>query len=260
MLKRCATVAISLFCLGVVVSGCKTIPPSANAPLPGLSADQLARFNDSFDNLDDDFWEPTYFTREEAQRESFKPGQMLVKDGKLLITTKTGAFSKAGMRTRFYLNGDFDIQMDCELLFSKQAMSMDQRVMFTLVVKGKQVLEIVKPIVNFIKKSGKQGMVVTGCSKGWQLRRTYRRQLEGFDGTVRFVRKGKRVVILIKGKQDLAWQKTGWCTVSGKEMFFGFNVENFLPDRISIQADYPVSARFDNFKINSVDKIVESEI
>ena len=92
----------------------------------GLQQDELTYYSDTFDKIREDLWDRAGYLYREEQRQNFKPADMRFVDGKLIIRTQTGSFSKGGIASRYVLRGDFDIQLDCQMDLLKGISGMDQ--------------------------------------------------------------------------------------------------------------------------------------
>ena len=81
-----------------------------------------------------------------------------------------------------------------------------------------------------------------------------------FHGTLRIVRIGKKVTTLYKREGQDKWTEMCRISFTGEEVFLGFLVQNFKQIDSSIKATVPFEARFDNFRINGAQEIIESDI
>ena len=86
------------------------------------------------------------------------------------------------------------------------------------------------------------------------------RRIGNFGGTLRIVRKGSKITTLYRTKGDKDWKTldTFWST--SNDLQFGFRLQNFTIKRTSITAKAPITATFDNFRINAAEGIVEEDI
>jgi len=233
---------------------------SAEESVKSLPPDKLAKYCDPFDKLREDLWEKTHLVDTEKQKANFLAGDISIANGRVRFETGPGGFSKAGFGSKFWLKGDFDIQIDCDFAFSKEKVDMDQRIMFIVSEKGKHFRDADLSILHFVKRPGESGCMRLGCQAYFRFKWEGQQKVEEFHGTLRFVRTGKTIQAPYKegGKEE--WNKLGSCSCSNKDMGLGFTLQNFLWDRISIKADIPLSATFDNFKINAAQGIEESPI
>jgi len=246
----------------MIFSACAADGPSVKVE-KGLTASELARFNDTFDKFREDLWSVTGFIPGESLRaENFKLADIQVKNGRLSMETKTGGFSGGGMGSTFSLQGDFDIQVDCKLDFNKTLMDMDQVVMLHVIDKSKELTdtELEGVSVGFLKTIDKQSHIRSFFRERGQIRGTVVRPCGDFDGTLRVVRKGARYRTMYKRSGDPEWEGLGQYTRSASEIVVSLRVQNFGARRENIRATSPFRVQFDNFVINSAEKIVESEI
>jgi len=251
-----------LFFLGVLLlsHGCATEQAAVNIE-GGLPPDRLAYYNDSFDKLRADLWEKSQLTYNKAQMANFKLADMAFENGKLLIETKTGCFSKGGLLTRYAFGGDFDIQIDCHMDFLGGKFDMDQRAVFSLIEKDKEMLASDQTFAELLRKPGdRKTLFHSICRTGGKFKRGRSIKLDDFHGTIRFVRKKSKIGILYRIEDSTNWNKLGRFNFTSKDLKFGFVIQNFDYRRASIKAESQIAATFDNFKINAADKIVEEEI
>ena len=240
---------------------CSPITLKAEEISNSLPASELAKYSDSFDTLREDLWERQQYTWNEAQRANFKLADITIQDGRLKVETQTGGFSKAALNGKFFFRGDFDIQIDVSFEFLKKEVKMDQRVHFLVLEKGKSAADGNFATIELLKKEGHgQGALMTLCYSWRKFSQPNERRVDAFHGTLRFVRKGKTVRSLCQDKGASEWKEIYSCSCTDKDVFVGIGLSNFFLDRSSIKADDPISATFDNFKINAAQGIVESEI
>ena len=237
---------------------------SDNAPLQienSLPQNELAYYNDSFDEIREDLWDRAGLLHKQEQIQNFKLADMRFERGKLVIRTKTGGFSKGGLGTKYSFRGDFDIQLDCRTHFLSSAPGMDQ-LLNILVVDTSGMLG--RPDIIFINlRIGElmhQGWLESGAIINGRWNKGGSKLMENFDGTLRIVRKGNQFSTLYKNKGASAWRNLHTFSATDNDMLFGFQVRNFFNKRTSIQATQSISAEFDNFKINAAQKIIEEDI
>lgn len=206
-------------------------------------------------------WEKIGYVHNEAQEANFKLARMQIQDGKLWVQTETGCFSKGGLASKYGLRGDFDIQVDCQIDFLQGVYNMDQLLTLTVVAKG-QALGTGDMVFLRLSRDGgsdsseilteylNQGTLCFGNSD----------DINNFDGTLRIVKKGSKITTLYKTKGVKEWKvlDTFWST--SNELQLGFLLENFTRKRTSITARAPITAIFDNFRINAAEGIIEEEI
>jgi hypothetical protein len=226
-----------------------------------LSESELAYYNDSFDKLRRDLWGKAGLTHNKAQLGNFRLANMSIEDGKLRVVTKTGCFSKGGLGSKYTLRGDFDIQVDCHIDFLKKARDMDQRLFFIVLEKGKAIGDRYAAMIRVSKKGGShQGVIYSILVRKRKAETGNRREISGFHGTLRIVRIGKKIITLYKKGRELEWKKMDTFRFTTNDVTFGFAVANFSPTSTSIKAESSITAKFDNFRINAAQGIIEGEI
>lgn len=227
----------------------------------GLPQSEITYYNDSFDKMREDLWDRAGYLFKTEQMQNFKQADMRFVNGKLVIRTKTGSFSKGGFGSNFALRGDFDIQLDCRIDFIKGISGMDQALNFLVLDKSAGV--------------GKTNVVLTelsmdgGSHQAWiqshgfsNLRRnkSSAKKIDDFDGTLRILRNGKNISTFYEVKGAIAWSIIHTFRITDNDMIVGFQVRNFFNKRTSIVAPLSISAEFDNFRINAAHDIIEDEI
>lgn len=192
---------------------------------------------------------------------NFKKADFSIQNRKLKIATRPGGFSKGALQSRFYLHGDFDVQIDCDFNFLKKDVAMDQMVLIAVIEAGKTLKDAHRSWIILSKQSGsRSGRLFAGCRDSSGFHAGINEAAAGFHGTVRFVRIGQRITAMCKKYPGTQWRTFSTCHVSGKDFLVGFTVQNFYRNRTSIRAKASVVATFDNFRINAAQAIVESEI
>jgi hypothetical protein len=226
-----------------------------------LPQDELAYYNDSFDEMREDLWDRAGYLYKEEQIHNFKLADTRFENGKLIISTKTGSFSKGGLGSKYALRGDFDLQLDCRIDFLKDAPGMDQLLNILVVDKSEKIGKTDTVVINFSKGGmSHQGWLGSGAIINGFWRKGSSKMMENFDGALRILRKGKYISALYKKKGDSEWSKIYTFRVTENDMKFGFTVRNFFAKRTRIQATQSISAEFDNFRINAAHEIIEEEI
>ena len=226
-----------------------------------LPQDELAKYSDSFDKWRDHLWEKGALAWEDQQAAGFKAADTRIEDGRLAIETKSGGFSKGGLASKYKLGGDFDIQIDCDFEFLPGRLGMDQVLIFTLMHKGQSMQELDQASVMLLKPRGKSaGVLMFKRMKGSASNLVDRVMRDSFQGTLRLVRIGGRVEGLFKSSGFREWTSLGTLSFTTKPVTVGFAVTNFGRRMKDIKARQPLYARFDNFRINSAQKIIESDI
>ncbi|MDZ7697820.1 MAG: hypothetical protein U5R49_13160 [Deltaproteobacteria bacterium] len=226
-----------------------------------LPQEKLAYYNDTFDKLRTDLWEKAGYTYNEAQKSNFKLGKMRVQDGKLWVQTETGCFSKGGLGSKYGLKGDFDIQVDCQINFLDGEHNMDQILTFLVIERGKAIMT---GDVVFLRLSREgvnaSGELVSAARTNGRYHPGNSRDIENFDGTLRIVRKGSQISTLYKTKGDKEWKLLNSFRSTSNDLEFGLLLQNFSYKRTIITANAPITARFDNFRINAAEEIIEGDI
>jgi len=226
-----------------------------------LPQSKIAYYNDSFDKMREDLWDRVGYLLKTEQMQNFQQVGIRFEDGKLVIRTKTGSFSKGGFGSNFALRGDFDIQLDCRINFLKGISGMDQALNFYVLDKSGRVGK-----TNFVLIELTMG---GGSHRAWlqshgfsNLRRnkSSAKKIENFDGTLRILRNGQNISTFYEVKGAIAWSKMHTFRVADNDMIVGFQVRNFFNKRTSIVAPHSISAEFDNFRINAAHDIIEDEI
>ena len=227
-----------------------------------ISQEKLSYYNDSFDSHRTDLWDFAQLTYNPKQISKFKRADFKFNNGKLLIETKKGFFSKAGFESRFTLSGDFDIQIDCSTEFLNKSVGMDQRVLFSVSERGKLAEYSIVAWIQLLKKKGdSRGYMTASCNYpigNWETGN--RTTIDTFDGTLRLIRKRGKIIMSYRLKNKHEWVKMASLDFTKKDMKIVFFVNNFIWGRKDIDANSGFKAAFDNFKINAAHAIIESEI
>jgi hypothetical protein len=258
-------VTIALVALCCFFQGCATQQATPEIK-GGLSPDRLAYFNDQFDSFRDDLWDKSGLLFQESQIRNYKSAAMRIENGELVIETQTGSFSKGGVGSKYSLKGDFDIQLDCGFDFQNGLVNFDQIMSFVVLEKGTRVGEPNRSVAialikrEKIRKSGifssyRDRPEISGriLGKSWIPMRDFR-------GSLRIVRSGGDITTFYKRAEEARWNKRDTFPSTGNDACVGFVVQNFIIQRQGITADKPVVGRFDNFRINAAQGIVEEEI
>ena len=226
-----------------------------------LPQNKLAYYNDSFDKLRTDLWEKAGYIYNKAQEANFKLAKMQIKDGKLWVQTETGCFSKGGLGSKFTLRGDFDIQIDCRIDFLEGVYDMDQYIDFLVIEKAKGIGTGDAVFLRLLKMGGRDfSTIFSGYLDKGRYHRGEWSKIGNFDGTLRTVRIGNKITTLYRAKEDKQWKDLGTFWSTSNDLGTGFLLQNFIPKRTSITAKSPVTATFDNFRINAAEEIVEEDI
>ena len=226
-----------------------------------LPQSKLAYYNDSFDKLRTDLWEKAGYIHSEAVKANLKLAKMEIKNGKLWVQTETGCFSVGGLGSRYAIRGDFDIQVDCQIDFLEGIYDMDQSLVFAAIGKGKELGKDDTVFLCLLKKGGRDfSTIFSAARKNGRFYLGDWHKIENFDGSLRIVRIGDEISTLFKRKGDAEWKKMDIFRSTPNDMMLGFKLQNFTLIRTSITARSPITATFDNFRINAAEDIVEEDI
>lgn len=254
--------AFALFVSGCVISSSQSMSPSKNLNVEkSLPQSKLAYYNDSFDKLREDLWDKAGWVPKNKLA-NFKLAETSIEDGKLIVKTKIGCFSKGGLGSKYSLRGDFDIQVDCDIDFLKGQYDMDQRVDFIIMDKSKDVREFDGAVlINVSKSAYSNNQIISSiyCESGECRRRNWRK-IDNFHGSLRIIRKGNKIATLYKQKGAYEWKELSNLSSTTNDVILGFKLQNFKINRTSITAISSIIAIFDNFRINSAYEIIEEEI
>ena len=244
----------------ITIQGCATQPVSFKIE-NSLPQRKLAYYNDSFEKLREDLWEKAGFTFSQAQLRQFKAADLAVENGVLRIETKTGGFSKGGLVSKYNLRGDFDVQVDCHIDFLVGKYDMDQILGMAIVEKGKAPGELRAINIGLIKQGKSDSSIIN--SNYVEKRKIYQGNWDrtgDFHGTLRIVRIGHEITTLYKREGETHWRKLNTLPSTRNDAIVGFGLQNFILKRNSITAKVSITAKFDNFKINAAQEIIEEEI
>ena len=226
-----------------------------------LPQSELEYYSDSFDKMSEDLWDRAGYLYREEQVGNFKLADMRFENGKLIIRTKTGSFSKGGLGSKYALRGDFDLQLDCRIDFLKITSGMDQLLNILVTDKSEKIGKADTVVINLaMGELMHQGRLTSGAMINGIWNKGSSKLVESFDGTLRILRKGKYVSALYKTKSAPEWSKLHTFRTTENDMIFGFQLRNFFNKRTRIQATQSISAEFDNFRINAAHGIIEEEI
>ncbi len=226
-----------------------------------LPQSKLAYYNDSFDKLRTDLWDKAGYIYNEAQEANFKLAKMRIQDGRLWVQTETGCFSKGGLTSKYGLRGDFDIQVDCQIDFLEDLYDIDQLLTFLVIEKGEDLKTMNSVSLCLFKKGGGDfSTIFSGYRKAGRFHRGNWDGIDNFDGTFRIVRTGNKITALFRRKGNAEWKKMDTFRSTPNDVIIGFSLLNFTPGRTSITAKAPITATFDNFRINAAEEIIEEDI
>jgi hypothetical protein len=245
--------------LSAFFPGCVTDTTSLKIE-KALPQNKLAYYNDSFDKLRTDLWEKAGYIYNEAQEANFKLARMWIQDGKLWVQTETGCFSKGGLGSKYGLKGDFDIQVDCQIDFLQGVYDMDQLLTLLVIERGKPIGAGDWVFLRLGKDGGSDsGEILSASLNNGRYHPGNSHDINNFDGTLRIVRKGSKITTLYT-KGDKLWKTLDTFWPTSNDMGFCFLLQNFTIKRTSITAKAPITATFDNFRINAAEEIIEEDI
>jgi len=226
-----------------------------------LPQNKLAYYTDSFDNFRTDLWDKAGYLHNKAQEANFKLAKMRVEDGRLWVQTETDCFSAGGLGSKYAIRGDFDIQVDCQIDFLEGIYDMDQSLVFAAIGKGKEIGKDNTVFLCLLRRGGRDfSTIFSAARKNGRFHRGDWHKIENFDGSLRIVRIGDEINTLFKRKGDAEWKKMDTFRSTPNDMMLGFKLQNFVSNRASITARSPITATFDNFRINAAEEIIEEEI
>ncbi len=242
------------------LQGCATEPVSFKIE-NSLSQNKLAYYNDSFDKLREDLWEKVGLAWSQAQLANLRIADITIEDGELRIETKMGGFSKGGLASKYRLRGDFDVQIDCHIDFLGGIHDMDQLLVFAVLEKGEksQNWRLI-PIALLKKGKSEQREIFSGYREKGRYQPGNWRHIGNFHGTLRIVRAGSKISTLYKNQGKTEWTKMNTFSSTKEDVTVAFLLQNFILERKTITAESSIEARFDNFRINAAQEIIEEEI
>ena len=234
------------------------VPKQARAP-----ENELAYYSDEFDKMREDLWDPAGYLYRDEQMQNFKKTEMDFEEGKLILRTRAGSFSKGGLSSKFAFRGDFEIQLDCRMDFVKgvSQADMDQLFSFAVLDKNMKPGKMNVAVIGLAMKGGTgRGGIFSNYRLNGKLHKGILRWLEHFNGSMRIERQGKHISILYKTKETTTWSLIKIFRLTGNDMLAGFQFRNFFNDRTVIQANDSISIEIDRFKVIAAQEIIEEEI
>lgn len=255
-------VIVALFAIPLVfLQGCATEKVAIKIE-KSLPQSKLTYYNDSFDKLREDLWEKGGLVLDEEQLSNFKYADISIENGQLKVVTKTGCFSKGALGSKCTLRGDFDIQVDGHIDFLKGTYDMDQQLAFSVLETGKKVKDLDFISIMARKREGSLESEIISSYKRWGRFNLGSRHHIGnnFHGTFRIIRIGNKISTLYKKGGEIEWRKMFTTSLTKNDVMFSFMVKNFHARMTSIKAGSSVVGKFDNFRINAAQEIVEAEI
>jgi hypothetical protein len=228
-----------------------------------LPQNELAYYSDSFEKMREDLWERAGYVYHEEQVQNFRQADMRFGNGKLIICSKTGSFSKGGLASKYSLRGDFDIQLDCRMDFIKglSGGDMDQVIDFAVFDSNLEMGKISSVRIGLSMKGGaKKGLIFSNSFTNGKGTKGGFHEIGNFSGTLRIWRTGQDISTLYKKAGTVDWIHMKTFRVTDDDMIIGIQVRNFFVNRTTIRANNSVTAEFHSFKINAAQAIVEEEI
>jgi hypothetical protein len=255
---------IGIFLLAFFGAFLSCVPDKAPLQIENsLPQSELEYYNDSFDKMREDLWDRVGYLYREEQVQNFKLAEMRFENGKLIIRTQTGSFSKGGLTSKYALRGDFDIQLYCRMDIIKgiSGIDMDQTFGFAVYDKSLKKGEMSFASIGLSMKGGDdRGYLFSNCVVNGRRKGGGSQKTENFNGAFRILRTGKTISTLYKKAETPEWTKVNTFRVTNNDMIIGFQVRNFFPKRTTIGASISVIAEFHNLKINAAQQIIEEEI
>lgn len=227
-----------------------------------LSANaSLSSYLDTFDKPKSNQWDMAQLTYSKAQLTNFKRADLRYVNGGLEIETQKGFYSKAGYESRFTLSGDFDIQLDCKTKFSKNLSGMEERIVFSIGERNKDAWDADFAWIQLLNKpKWSKGLMDASCMLGKKFKTGKKIKINAFDGSLRLMRKSKKISMFYRSKNQSKWVKMTTMKYSSADMKIIFYVSNFTAKRKSVTSDKQFKATFDTFQINTAQNIIESDI
>jgi hypothetical protein len=250
----------------VLLSGLAIFAPVASGELASpeknsLPPDKLAHYCDTFDSFREDLWEKAGHVFSKEQLRNYKQTRIDVKDGKLVMETETGCFSKGGLISKYALRGDFDIQLNCETTFKKDMEGMDHVLIFSLLEGAKDTQSASSAGIQVMKREKWHTPRVTGYVKKGEYHAATKEDVSlVFVGKLRIERKGDMLHTMYKVEGKDHWNRFGKVPFTANDVYVMVSLQNFVARRTSIDASKSIKAAFDSFQIHSAQGIVESEI
>jgi hypothetical protein len=259
-----ALAVLFLFASLVLSTGCVTTDEASYRSERGLPQERLAFYNDPFDRLREDLWEKFTFVGrgKHKQLAGLKVADIRTQGGKLRIKTKIGSFSNGGLVTKYSFRGDFDIQLDCDFDFLKGTHDMDQQLYFGVFESRLRFDQSHSYAIIFIKRGREHsGQMISAYREKGKRYAGSVKDVGGFHGSLRIARKGDGISTLYKKEGKKKWREMDTFRSTTNDVVFCFGLSNYLHfKRNSITARSAVIARFDNFKTNSAQEIIEEDI
>ena len=224
----------------------------------GLSSNELAYYSDSFDIMRQDLWDRSGSLYRDEQVKNFIQADQDFEDGLLTIRTETGSFSKGGLSSRFFMRGDFDIQLDCRMEFKYGNLYMDQIFSFAVLDKtSKPRKSSFVSIGLALPGGGDSGILFSHCVLNGKRKKGFIQQIGNFKGSLRIIRSGEFISTSYREAGSKGWNRMDSFQLTENDMLFGFQLRNFFDKRTAIVANDTVAAEIDHFRINAAREIIE---
>ncbi|MGD9330936.1 MAG: hypothetical protein PVJ53_06470 [Desulfobacterales bacterium] len=232
-----------------------------------LSDDQKNQLFDSFENLDEDLWEP-HANASDWMMPDFKLADITVEEGKLSISTEKGAYSKAILTSKFLFSGDFDFQIDCATDLNEKVSNMTQNLYVGVVsnpTNGKAVkagawIELIRDPDEAKDKGKLNAGVYNVINSKQKTNIRYGPFFDIFEGSVRLIRRGQMVSFFYQEKDSNAWRHLSTKPYNDLDQVIHIAFANYFMKRRDIDAPRRLTANFDNFKVNAAHTVIDSEI
>ena len=224
-----------------------------------IPQNQLEYISDSYSTFQEAFWEKIQVSLPTVVKESdFQPGEINNFGRKLEIMTKPENFSKAEIASKFRLKGDFDIQMDCDIDFMEERLGGDHYFFFVNLHDEKKITRRNTVGMSFSKK-GEMNPGVLRSVRWSHGRLSEQRKVEitVFQGSIRFVREGQKIITLFKRNTELEWTEMASFSCSSDVFRLVIGLQNFIGRKNIAPAQSSLLAIVDNFKINTAEYIIE---
>lgn len=262
--SKCLFLYLS-YLLAFCVVSCATPPPKGTTPMltveTGLPESRLSYYSDPFDSPREDLWEEGQVTYTREQEANFRRADMGIENGKLKIKTKIGSFSRNGLITKYAFRGDFDIQIDCHMLFLKEKVDMDQRIIFVVLEKDKELRDSYQAAIQFRKKpNAEKGFLNSYYFRNRQFHPGRSMNVNSFHGTLRFARMKEKITTMYKAEGSRDWTVLNTFPCTTNDLKFAMGLQNFMFTSTQINSNMPFQAEFDNFRVNAAKLIIEDQI
>jgi len=247
-----------------LIAGCEAtstgIKQSSFQISNSLPQNKLAYYNESFDKLRLDLWEKSALTFTQSQTTNFKFADMDIEAGALRIETQKGHFSRGALISKYAIKGDLDVQVDCQMNFLQKAHGMDQILIFAVSERQTETKIPTIVIVGLSKREGRRSGIFMNYIENNKRVQGKAIPMESFEGTLRIVRIGKKISTFYKKEKNSDWVTLLTFKGTDRDVGAGFGITNFISTRSSIHSELSIVGKFDNFKINAAQQIIEDEI